>query len=110
MKNQTSIKIDRDKLEKAVRKRGMTMADASREIGRNENYLANLKHYGTISKASMVTMEKVLNIKQEEVEFCDEQEQPEELPALAPALDLDKLYEIIYTAVYHAVKQAWKDA
>ena len=96
------MKIDGAKLTAELQKRGVTKGKASEEIGMNPNYLASATHAGGISRVAVIALQKVYNIDPESYELKDEpdDDKPDE------KLDDDKLYRIIYTAVYNAMKVA----
>lgn len=100
MKRRT-ISIDGAKLTAELKKRGVTKAKASEEIGMSVNYLAACTHSGIISAVGSIALQKVYGIEPEDYALTDEPEVVEEPPA-----DDDKLYRIIYMAVYNAMKQA----
>ena len=102
MKRRT-INIDGAKLTAELKKRGVTKAKASEEIGMSANYLAACTHKGIMSAVGSIALQKVYGIEPEDYAVEDEPEVVEEPPA---EFDEDKLYRVIYTAVYNAMKIA----
>ncbi len=65
---QRTIKIDGDKLKKAIEKRGLKITLVSKEMGRGMSYLSDCAGRGQMSEASFVTLSAIYNIKREEIE------------------------------------------
>lgn len=65
---QRTIKIDGDKLKKAIEKRGLLITHASKEMGRGMSYLSDCAGREQISEASFITLSALYNIKREEIE------------------------------------------
>lgn len=95
------IKIDGTKLKNELKKRGVSMVEACAEIGYSSTYLSYCTRKGEISNKAVLLLEKTFGIKPDVyVEGIEkEAEKPTEF-------DWNKLYEVIYTATYHATKKA----
>ena len=100
-----NIKINSERLRKELRKRGYNLLSAGREMGFSGSYMGNVISRGAISESGANLLDRVCGIKRESYILQEEQEQEE-----PQGFDYNKLYECIYTAVYHAAKKAWEDA
>ena len=102
-----SIKINVKELEHELRRRGITLSEASREMGFRSNYFGNIKNRGYLPKTTILLLDKLYGIKEEQYS-AEKKEEPkaEEKPV---EIDYDKLYEVVYSAVYQAMKMAWKE-
>lgn len=105
MRTRDCYDVDYSRLDYLLKKRGLTAAKAGRELGFSDNYFANVKARGRITKSGAILLERVFGIKAEDYSM-NEAEPVNEKPA---EFDYDRLYEVIYTAVYQAVKMAWKE-
>ena len=120
MSKKTLIEIDGLKLENAVLSRGITMRFASQELGYSDWFLSNCKSRNTINKAAATGLSNRFGIQLDEykktepeilkvMEEAEKEEQPEAVLE-SIAFDFEKLGEIIYTAVYEAVKKVWAES
>lgn len=66
MKLNNKVEVDRDKLVKALAKRGKTFCSASIEIGHSKNYLNSVTKEGAIAAHAAKALEAIYNIKPEE--------------------------------------------
>ena len=101
---QKNIEISPVMLENAVRKRHMSIEQASIKMGYNKNQLYICMQRGYVTRPNAVALESILGIKLEEiqtpkVEVLDP-------PALTDGIDHMKLYNTIYYAVKNAMKDA----
>lgn len=108
MPNTKTYLVNPDKLSHELEKRGITKAVASREIGFCESYLSQVMQRGVISRVAARVLESTYNIHLADYEL------KETAPVAPPApaqleLDYVKLRNIIYEAVYSAVKKAWPE-
>lgn len=108
MPNMKTYLVNPDKLSRELEKRGLTKAIASREIGFCESYLSQVMQRGVISRVAARVLESTYNIRLVDYEL------KETAPVAPPApaqleLDYVKLRNIIYEAVYSAVKKAWSE-
>lgn len=102
-----SITINTKELERELRRRGLTLAQAGREMGFGSNYFNNIKSRGYIPKNTIIMLDKLYGIKEESYSAEKKEEmKAEEKPV---EIDYDKLYEVVYSAVYQAMKMAWKE-
>lgn len=100
-----TIDINSVALKAELKRRGYMQTDASAEMGFSKGYLGNVINRGQITESGANLLEKMCGIKRES--YIVQEEQPKEEPQ---GFDYNKLYECIYTAVYHAAKKAWEDA
>ena len=105
------VEIDKNKLIKALKKRGSNRQKASLEMGRCAEYLSQMSNQGSMSYASALMLENVLNIKPEE--YCITNEEEREVKTQT-SFNMDEFFErldkTIYSAVYNATKAAWKES
>lgn len=100
-----SVQIDPQKLEARINALGKSKSQIAREMGYSPGYIFDALRRGVISEAGAKLFEAVHGIKTADI-LPDEAIDLENNPP--PALDLsaDKLYAIIYDAVYHAFVEA----
>lgn len=112
-------KIDYDKLKAALQKRGVRVTEASIAIGRADNYIAGLKSSGKISPSSAILLRSIYGIDIGEYAYVEPEPEPEpaapekeqatdaheETLQSVAAIDYDKLYKVILTACYRAMKK-----
>lgn len=102
--------VNSDKLSRELEKRGLTKAVASREIGFCESYLSRVMQRGVISKVAARVLENTYNIRLADYELKETAPTPVAPPAPVQfELDYVRLRNIIYEAVYSAVKKAWSE-
>lgn len=107
------IEVDSSKLRKAFEKRNLSYSDIMEVSGLTKNSILNYLKRGEVSKQFLAVMEAVYNIKYDDIKPVEtvSPEVVEVQPAYpVPTFDYDKLYKIIYSATYEAVKAAWKEA
>lgn len=110
-----TIKIDGQKLKLLIAAKGMNQREASEAIGNGRSFISSACRYGTMSLKAALAIEAILGIKRSDFEIVEPEitEEPEPVkiaPILASdGIDFDKLYKTIYTAVYNATKDAWKE-
>lgn len=107
-----TIKTDKAKFTAACRKRGITAKDASIAIGMCGNYLSARLAEGHIPEYVAKLLKSELNMDKYEYEAEMPMQQAmdikgEEPPRIIAEMDMDKLYQTIYSAVYQAVKMAF---
>ena len=116
------IKIDGEKLRKAIYDNGLVPSTISKEIGFNTCYISHAYNEGAISPAASRMLDVVYGIKPEEY-FWKEPEpelEPqnevvdETVQQVNEALHLGddfwiRLCRTIYVAVYEAVHKAWNE-
>ena len=101
------------KLEREFEKRGLNASEVAVELGYARGYFAGCKHEGrNLSMAVKRMLEKLYDIRPDEYEV---KEEPATVPTAPPPviqpfeLDYVRLYNIMYEAVYNAVKKAWSE-
>ena len=106
------IQIDPDKLTKEFEKRNLIKGDVSEEMGHNRNYISDVVRRKTIPRHAVVFLHKNYNIELKDYEAVQEEKREErpkrEERALKDMTD-KQMYQLIYSAVYHAVKKAWSE-
>lgn len=92
--------------------RGVTLLDASVKIGYDESYLSKAIRQGLMPKSTMLLIQAMYNI---DPEIYLIKEEPEKVETSVVEVvqhtglteeDFQKLYKVIYTAVYEATKRA----
>lgn len=110
MSNTKIYHVNPDKLSRELEKRNLKMSVASREIGFSDSYFTNVMKRGVISRAAAKALENAYNIRLADYKL--EKAAPEPVAPPAPVqfeLDYVRLRNIIYEAVYSAVKKAWSE-
>lgn len=114
----TSVGIDGDSLKILFQKRGLNMNEVSSNIGYDACYISRATRTNKMSKPAINLLDSMYNIKFSDYEKREEEESPVEI---VPIQDQEKeetrineemanqLYQIIYSAVYQAVKKAWAE-
>lgn len=103
-------RINPDKLSRELEKRNLTRVAASREIGFSDAYFANVMRKGVISKAAAKALDNAYNIRLADYKLEEVPLEPVAHPApIQLELDYVRLRNIIYEAVYSAVKKAWSE-
>ena len=107
------IKIDKDKLRNEIQRRGISLVEASVAIGAKRNYLSSALYTGTMNMIVVNALKLQYNINPEDIIYKEEPEEPEKLEEVTskpqqdvPVISTNELYQIIYSAVYQAVKTA----
>lgn len=111
------VKIDGEKLYKEIKERGLTTARICRDLGVNSGYFSNAKYRGSIANLAVVVLESRYGIPRETYIIKEEQENPVQVVEVVKEKDTDffsdenmhKFYQVIYSAVYEAVKKAWSE-
>ena len=110
MANTKIYRINPDKLSCELEKRNLTMVAASREIGFCDSYLANVLRRCVISKVAAKSLDNAYNIRLADYKLEEVPLEPVAPPApIQLELDYERLRNIIYEAVYSAVKKAWSE-
>lgn len=107
--NQTMIEIDGEKLRAEIFKRGLTFANASKELGHANTYIGNVIARGLIPSHAAILLKSLYNIdldSYKKPEIYHQESFIEKLQQQEPILDYDRLWKVIYTAVYEAIKKA----
>ena len=113
MAKMAEMSIEWAKLEREFEKRGLTASEVALELGYARGYFAGRKNEkNTLPVAVVRMLEKLYDIRPDEYEV---KEEPATVPTAPPPviqsveLDYVKLYNIMYEAVYNAVKKAWSE-
>ena len=99
------LNFDKAKLYGAIKRRGYTAAEVSREAGFSDSYLA-----GACAKGCMVSetfaryIEKVLNIPRSEYEVVQENQTNHEIGGAEPTAISE---HAVYRATYTAIMNTW---
>lgn len=120
MPKENRYPIDKEKFRKEITRRGLSLTEASLEIGRASSYLSNIICEGNINKATITVLEKLYNLHYEaykQTESVPESAQTEtseeppkgQMTFQLPSMTKDEFWKVIYTAVYEAVKKAWSE-
>ena len=108
------IQIDGEALRREFRVRNVWLKDASANLGYDPSYLSKASKVGRISKSAMLLIQAMYNINPD-IYVVKEEPKSEEVKAEVVEVvqhsgltddDLQKLYKVIYTAVYEATKRA----
>lgn len=108
-KETNMMPIDGKKLESAFKRRGIPMTQASQEIGFATSYLGNCVALGRIRKAAVHTLKSLYNIEYNDIAPNHEPEEAPKQPEKQvgeSGIDYEKMYRMIYCAVYEAFKKA----
>ena len=98
--------------EKEFKKRNLVKGDVSEEMGHNRNYISDVVRRKTIPRHAVVFLHKNYNIELKDYEAVQEEKKADkpkrEERAMKDMTD-KQMYQLIYSAVYHAVKKAWSE-
>ena len=119
MKTET-FPIDGEKLRKEITRRGMTLSEASKLIGRGCSFLNHHLSAGYTNMPTILILEKAFNLPYDaykpdipEPEPEPPKEHEDELPGQMvfqlPNMNKNDLWKLIYTAVYEATKKALEE-
>lgn len=110
-KNNSLVRIDVEKLYKEVKERGFTMSKLCKDLGVNSGYFSNAKSRGTISNLAVVALESRFGIPRDS--YVIKEESSNEVVEVVKTSDdffseenQRKLYKLVYTAMYNAMKRA----
>ena len=78
MARNNGVAFDYVKLEAELRRRGLSMRDASQEMGYSRNYLSSCKYEGIISKPAVTLLESLYGVKPEQFLVNKADEKPTE--------------------------------
>ena len=114
MRKLSMITIDGDALKRALEQRDLTGTRVSRDMGYNDGYIANAINRNSITPSGAKMLDVMYGIPLSEYEKKEQAvETVEQIEETAKeeinVIDYDKLYQIIYVAVYDAVKRAWSE-
>lgn len=102
-------KIDGEKLYAQFKERGITPAKLCRDLGLNTGYFSNAKYRGNIANMMIVLLESRYGISRDTYIVKDNEVTVVEATKSDNFFTEDnmkKLYQIMYSAMYNAVRQA----
>lgn len=107
--------INGEVLRAEFKARGVTLMDASIKIGYEASYLSKATRDGLMPKSTMLLLQAMYNIDPEIYRVKKESEKVE--TSVVEVVqhsgltddDLEKLYKVIYSAVYKATKRALEE-
>lgn len=118
MKSVKTIKIDSAKLKRELEKRGLTQAEASREMGYSTNFLSKHLIKGETTQTVAVLLEKLFNLPLEAYRLAEPEpapqlvEQEEQLAGQMtfqlPSMSNEDFERIMYTAVSNAIYDTYR--
>lgn len=100
MRSTEQYAIDREKLNKVLKSKGLIQVRVCEALGRSHGYLSN----GTCDKAFIDGLERYYGIRYEDIK--PDYLKPVQAETEHHKTDYDKLYELIRKAVYEGMKQA----
>lgn len=108
--------INGEALRAEFKARGVTLLDASAKIGYESSYLSKAIRQGLMPKSMMLLIQAMYNIDPEIYRVKAEPEEKVETSVVEVVQhsgltddDLEKLYKVIYSAVYKATKRALEE-
>lgn len=100
-----SYPVDGKKMKKLFSERNILLATASKKMGYASNYLSCANNRGELSAAAAHLLQAYFNSYPEA--YAPDKEQAEAPKEVNTTLtDYKQLYQVIYTAVYEAMKKA----
>lgn len=112
--NRQMVKISNEKLLREIEKRGLMGRQMSVEMGYAPGYLSCCGARGQMSKSGLTMLERMFDIRPEEIMKDDDkpEQEPEQMTIPEPPVEpinYERLGQVIYQAVYEAVKKAWAE-
>ena len=111
-----SERINGNVLREEFKTRGLTLAEASIKIGYDASYLSKATRLGLMPKSTMLLLQAMYNIDPEIYRVKAEPKEKAETSVVEVVPhsgltddDLEKLYKVIYSAVYKATKRALEE-
>lgn len=102
-----AVEVDVDKLYQIFKERDLKVTSVAKDLGINCGYFANARTRGTISELVVTALEVHYNIPRSKYVIAHKKEKSEvEQDRLFTEKDKVALYELIYSAVYKAMKKA----
>lgn len=105
------VKIDGEKLYAQFKERGLSASKLCTDIGVNSGYFSNAKHRSSMANMMIVLLESRYGIPRNT--YVEEKKEPETTVVEVVSHDdffsednMKKLYQLMYSAMYNAVKQA----
>lgn len=104
------INIDPDKLRTELAMRNLKLRTACAAMGYSKQALNDVLKRGHIGKPMATMLDKLFNIKIDDYKLRPETRTEEKQETeKQPAINYSELYKTIYSAVFNAVKQAWRE-
>lgn len=101
-----AVEVDMEKLYQIFKERELKVTSVAKDIGVNNGYFSNAKTRGTMSELVVTALEVHYNIPRSKYVIVHKEEKPEvEQDRLFTEKDKVALYELIYSAVYKAMKK-----
>ena len=104
-----TVEIDGKKLRAELKKRALIAAEVSNEIGYSGTYIKNACDSGKIRLAAVHSLKSLYNIEYNDIAPNHEPEEAPKQPEKQvgeSGIDYEKMYRMIYCAVYEAFKKA----
>lgn len=101
------IEISGERLKTEIYKKNLTLAEAGKQIGVSHGFFNSCIERGTMRQTYALLVENVIGIPVERFQRVEP-----ELPKVKsePAtLDYERLYKVIYSATYEAMKKALEE-
>lgn len=115
IRNSTRIDIDGMKFRQLLIERELSAAYVSRELGYCDNQVSSVCNEDKISKPMLKALELRFGITYDDIKIDEPEPEPEPVDeekndiseeSNPVSIDMDKLYETIFSATYKAMKQA----
>lgn len=111
------INIDGEKLAEILKERGLMATKVSAEIGYHPSAISRCVKAGHMAKNMAKSIELRYGIACDKFVIPEEKKQPEQASfdlvidekKTADPIDYEKLWKVIYTATYEAMKKAWNE-
>lgn len=97
-----SIKIDPTRFQREIARLDLTYTEIARAIGYSSSFVSDAIRREVIAEPAMLLLEAKFGIKPQDIKPVEEIDLNNNPPAINN-VTLDKLYAVIYDAVYHAV-------
>ena len=101
-----AVEVDMDKLYQIFKERELKITSVAKDIGVNTGYFSNAKTRGVMSELVVTALEAHYNIPRSKYVTVREKEKSKVEDRLFTEKDKVALYELIYSAVYKAMKKA----
>lgn len=119
MSSTKTAAINGERLRAELKKRGVNMMTVSTAIGYEASYISAAIRYNKIAKSAILLLQTMYNINPD-IYVVKEEPKAEEVEVKAEVVevvqhsgltddDLEKLYKVIYSAVYKATKRALEE-
>lgn len=110
MAPKNTVIIDGERLKNELDKIDKYNSEIARECGYNPSYFSTCAHYNTMARPCMKMLTMLYGISYDDIkpiegESVKDNEHEELLEQKVQDLTADRLYALIYTAVYDAVKE-----